>query len=397
MNNTIEKTLHYEKVRKLLDTIYKEISEVDHDLSLIDGYCGMVLFYEQYFKVTKEQEHLDKLNHTIQMVHNNLALGNYPSYSYGLAGFGMLFCHLEKEKLISIDPHSFYDEIDIEIEEFVRNVKSDPDLDFLHGLVGLGIYLVERKKHNLIEIIICTLRENAIQGKKGIAWRSYIYGDNNDKEEIYELSLSHGNSAVIQFLLRCIKLKQEYSNEARILAEKAIEFIMDNQMQNSISVFPQHVPVSNSKTLKGSRLAWCNGDLGIALTLWYAGKILSRNDLTEFSTNLLLKLTKRKEEDSLVIDAGICHGSAGVAHIFHRMYLNTSKSEFLIARNNWLTKTLDFSNPNRNLSGYKAWGGEEKGWIREFGFLNGISGIGTVLAGTINQDIPNWDKILLMS
>ena len=150
------------------------------------------------------------------------------------------------------------------------------------------------------------------------------------------------------------------------------------------------------KPVSKGRLAWCYGDLGIGMALWQSGKAVDNKGWKEKGLEILLQSTKRRDlKESLVSDAGICHGSAGVALIFRRMYLETCIEEFNEATNYWITKTLDFAHFVDGLAGYKTKLASE--WKCDYSLLTGISGIGLVLLSYIENNQQKWDEILLLS
>ena len=160
--------------------------------------------------------------------------------------------------------------------------------------------------------------------------------------------------------------------------------------------FPNFIPIDPSELVSKSHLAWCYGDLGIGMALWQAGKSTNNSDWKEKGFEILLQTTQRQQyEDSFVRDAGICHGSAGLAMIFHRMYLETGRNEFHDAIDHWLYKSLQKASFEDGLVGYKTFIKEE--WICDYSLLNGISGIGLVLLTCLEDDKQNYDEMFLLS
>ena len=98
-----------------------------------------------------------------------------------------------------------------------------------------------------------------------------------------------------------------------------------------------------------------------------------------------------------IVDAGLCHGTAGIAHIYKRMYINTNIIEFKDASNYWYSETLKMAKYDIP-SGFLAYRPIENGGLKkEFGFLDGISGIGLSLISAISDIEPAWDEALLLS
>jgi len=146
-------------------------------------------------------------------------------------------------------------------------------------------------------------------------------------------------------------------------------------------------------------LGWCYGDLGIAMALWQAG-IALRNEIWKNKALEVLLFAAEKRRDlrkNFVNDAGLCHGSAGIGHVFYRVWWNTKIPEFKNAANYWFEQTIKMSIFADGLAGYKMWYGEEKGWANSYGLLEGIAGIGLALLMYYYEVEPTWDECLLLS
>jgi lantibiotic modifying enzyme len=100
----------------------------------------------------------------------------------------------------------------------------------------------------------------------------------------------------------------------------------------------------------------------------------------------------------MVRDAGICHGTAGIAHIFNRLYRTTKQYRFQEAANYWCLETLKMSKFEDGFAGYKTWHTEEYGgWQPCNNLLEGIAGIGLSLLSFVMPEDPAWDECLLLS
>ena len=87
-----------------------------------------------------------------------------------------------------------------------------------------------------------------------------------------------------------------------------------------------------------------------------------------------------EEESDMVLDADICHGTAGIAQFFRRMYFNTGNNQFLSANQFWIDETLKMAKWGKEgAAGFKAWTEEPVEWVNEYTFLKGVAGIGLAL------------------
>jgi hypothetical protein len=104
-----------------------------------------------------------------------------------------------------------------------------------------------------------------------------------------------------------------------------------------------------------------------------------------------------------VIDPGLCHGAAGLAHIYNRIYCASGEPLFADAARRWFERTLEMRKPGLGVAGYQSWGpkaGAPRGemeWLDDGSFLTGAIGIALALLGGIAPLEPNWDRLLLTS
>ena len=221
--------------------------------------------------------------------------------------------------------------------------------------------------------------------------------DHENNLQGYNLALSHGISSIIIFLSRIVKngMINEKINE---MLHGAVSYVL-SQEKDIIqfgSYFPSFIFKESPKSVSKSRLAWCYGDLGIGLALWNAGKAIDKVEWKEKGLEVLLHSTQRRTfDESLVVDAGICHGSVGIVMIYRRIFFETLCEEFKNASEYWITQTLHYSRFENGLIGYKAFIKGE--WVCDYSFLMGVSGIGLVLLSFLQDDQQNWDEMFLLS
>ena len=177
----------------------------------------------------------------------------------------------------------------------------------------------------------------------------------------------------------------------------AVNFVLSqqNDAKQVGSFFPNFLQKNAQTSASKSRLAWCYGDLGIALALWQAGDATGQTDWKEKGLEILLHATRRFTfEETNVFDAGICHGSAGIAMIFQRMFDQTQRDEFKEAALHWIRQTLSLSRFEDGLAGYKT--RLKDVWECDDSLLTGISGTGLVLLSYIDKNQHDWDEMLLL-
>ena len=145
-----------------------------------------------------------------------------------------------------------------------------------------------------------------------------------------------------------------------------------------------------------SRVAWCFGDPGIAWALWQAGIAVKSWQWQDKAIAIMEHAAQRVNlEQALLKDCGLCHGSAGVAMMFRRFYLETREKIFDDAWMYWIDFTLNFKRFDDGPAGFKTF--ELRGWKNDRTLLTGISGIGLALLSFIRNDLQEWDELFLLS
>ncbi len=83
------------------------------------------------------------------------------------------------------------------------------------------------------------------------------------------------------------------------------------------------------------------------------------------------------------VDLSLCHGTAGTAHLFNRLFQATGEPIFESAAVTWFLRTLDLARTAPIAA--------------DPGFLTGGAGIGLALLAAIHPSEPEWDRLLLSS
>jgi hypothetical protein len=103
----------------------------------------------------------------------------------------------------------------------------------------------------------------------------------------------------------------------------------------------------------------------------------------------------RPEEETGVVDCGLCHGAAGIGHLFNRMFQATGHPVLRHAACHWFERALDMRRPGNGIAGFAAW--SQEGWKDEVGILDGAAGIALALLAAVRDVEPDWDRMLLVS
>lgn len=387
--------------------MYSKIDEIilalDHDpktdqMNLFEGIGGQVLFRYVHglLKDTEHDYHTEELLNRLTQSTPDLSVNPY-SLANGISGNCWLFQYLQNKQYADLDD-DFFDEVDEMLAQEAYNNLMHRKYDFLHGAIGIMFNLLQRPEKNrkALELLTGILLNIRIDYEGNLVWQFDSRREFRDALTI-NLGLAHGLPSIMVMLSKLFKANI-LRDDCRLALSECYEFISKQKNPCITSEDYSHYPIfvtSGQPNKYNSRLAWCYGDLGIAIAYYTAGKNIQNNNLTQEGIDLFKYYSTYKNDPKLgVKDSSLCHGSAGVMHLFHRMYLNTGLNEFKIASEYWLTVLLKMGFHKDGIAGYKTLHND---WEISSSLLEGVSGVGLVLASYFLGHDPDWDECLLMS
>ncbi|WP_299834415.1 lanthionine synthetase C family protein [uncultured Tenacibaculum sp.] len=400
----IEKELLFnklEEINNLIDINYKE----DPHIGPLIGLSGSSLFKFYYSKFLNNKKENDKGEEIIIEALDRINKGyNNPNFSSGIAGLCWTLDHLYSNKFIDLDLDILLKDIDQYLINMLEKKISAKNFDFLHGAIGIVLYLINRFKNtkseelksklfNSIEYFLINLQKTSINIENTNKWYSII--DISSNITGVGFGLAHGMASILGILLKIYSLK-EFQESSITILNGTINYLMEHKRFDSKSFFPSYID-TNGNPLKPSRVAWCYGDLGIALKLYQSSKILNNKYIEDEAIKILTHTSKRTDpKDTRVVDAGICHGSFGNSILFGKIYHYTKIDEFKNARDFWLIDGISKGNMKDGYAGYKKKVGSNN-WEKELNVLQGIAGIGLSILDYLNTEKNNWDESLMIS
>lgn len=396
-DNEIRSTLN-SKISGIVDVVIRARIESIDSIGLMSGKAGIALFLFYYSKITGDKRSDHHARMMISSVFDEINAGKtYYSFAGGLAGIGWTVKHLNKFGLYS----SYDDDPLSAIDQFLYNMMmmeiKSANYDYLHGAIGIGLFFLnvlnEKRKRSLNKLIN-QLDKISIKREGAIYWSSSMRSGDTG----YNLGLSHGIASIIAFLGKMIQ-NNISTDKANQLLSGSLKFLLGNIQDTSkvLSYFPNWAVKEGE--MEPSRLAWCYGDLGIGISLFNVSKIIKDKTLEDKAIQILLHSSSRRDRvKNGVVDAGLCHGTAGIAHVFNRLYNSTLKKEFLEASQFWFKETINILEKFNDLSGYLPGNNDTKSDKKsDVGLLEGLSGIGLAMLGAAYDLEPYWDELLLLS
>lgn len=378
--------------------------------SLAGGTAGQAVFYAYLALHDSEQAAADRAADLLDQAAEELASTPMPPSLYsGFSGIAWAMEHL-RERLFEADGEEEEDPIQEIDEALLPPLNRSPwpgEYDLIGGLAGLGVYALERLPHptaaEILERVVDRLAELADTMDEGRAWftppeRLPEWQREYHPRGIYNLGAAHGLPGVVPILAGAVAAGVAVER-ARPLLEDSVRWLLARRYEpgvgscfgNTYTAWEPPAP---------SRLAWCYGDPGIAVTLLAAARAVDEPEWERQAVDIALNAAAREVTTSLIRDTSICHGTAGLGHLFNRMFQETGEERLAEAARFWFARTFDLRAEGEGVAGFRALEinpGGESFWRSDPAFLEGAAGVGLALLGAISSVEPAWDRILLAS
>jgi lantibiotic biosynthesis protein len=321
-------------------------------------------------------------------------------------------------RLLPGDMPDRLDDIDHALAGAVRRYPKSGPYDLIDGLTGLGLYSLARWPRpaaaECLTGVLGQLAGRAQSDAHGVYWRTSASDLVGPRRRLYpaggvDVGMAHGVAGVIPLLARACALGVG-DTASRGLLDGAVGWLLGHLVDSPAG------PTAPSFVAAGAepgpaRSAWCYGDPGVAMALLLAARDVNEPGWEAAGTELALRAAMRPPEECGVSDAGVCHGSAGLAHLFGRMHRLTDRPELADAAMAWLHRTLAACTRAAGLAsagpgqlaarpgnrgsdlplrlGRSPWNGP--------GLLEGAAGVALVLLAACLPDEPTWDQMLFVS
>lgn len=387
----------------------------NQNAGLAAGEAGFALFYEYLDRVHPGAGYREIAEERLERAIDSLAsFQQIPALYAGFTGIAWVVEHLQGEmpempEMAEEEDEDPNADIDAALLEHLSQTPWPDHYDLVSGLVGYGVYALERLPRPsaaaCLEQVVERLAELAQPRPEGLAWHTpfEILPEQNKPwfpKGVDNLGVAHGTPGVIALLAR-VCTSGVAVERARGLLAGAVPWLLAQKLpEGEVSVFPYSV--GPEVKIRPARTAWCYGDPGIALALLLAGRSAGEPAWEREALDLARRAARRPPESCRVEDAGLCHGAAGLGHLLNRLYQATGEAELLESARAWFGRALDYWEPGRGIGGFLGYTPpdgdfEQLVWNEEAGFLAGSAGIALTLLAATSDVEPAWDRVLLIS
>jgi len=401
----IDKDFYKKLIFKKLQEISSEIIQNELvTISLMEGVPGSIMFCDGYYSLTGQSKVLHARNEYLRRLLDLLENIEDFSLSYcdGLVG-SLSFIRLFSFKN-NLNIYDFDQELDDYLFEVMTDNISNGKYDFLHGGMGIFWYYVLRIKTssdviekqrliNYLERGLQILDDVAIRTKDGYSWKTTITNPGSINEEIFNMGFAHGQPGILT-AVSIASLELDSNKTAKRIIKESSNFILLRANEENQTQFQSYFSAARQFPFD-SRLGWCYGDLSASIALRFAGNSLKSKELQDRSEKIAIRSTSRNSvAETSVFDGGLCHGSAGLSHMYGRFHDFTANVVFKEAQIFWMKKTLELGTSTDGIAGFRTHVRDDS-WGKDFGLLKGVAGIGLAMISFINSD-KNWDKLLML-
>ena len=272
--------------------------------------------------------------------------------------------------------------------------------DLIAGLVGVGVSAARHRGGHaelIADRVLSHLEATAIADDAGLTWCTPGSDPTAGRPTRFtagavDLGVAHGVPGIIGMLAQFVEADVQRERSRRLLWS-AVSWLMYT-VPDGRPRFGTNWPAGRAER---KRIGWCYGDPGVAGVLLRASRALGSLGLEQQALGLLERATAPLATAS-VRDACLCHGAAGLAHIYNVAFQRTGSPRMRIEALRWLLELFRLRKPGSGIAGYrflKLEGGGTR-WANDATLVSGAAGVALVLLAAIEGREPEWQALLLL-
>jgi lantibiotic modifying enzyme len=366
------------------------------------------LFLAHLGRVSGDAKYRKAANEAAEICAEFIAEVPMQPYLYGgIAGMAWPLAHMER--IGGVDDALDFESID---ELLIDSVGDDvtPPYDLISGAVGLGTYFLERLPAPAaaegLRRVIARLEATGERDEHGMRWFTIpelVPSTQRDSLPAgkYDLGLAHGIPGVIAFLALALLHGADRQPAEEMLRESVRWLVGLERPEGERGAYGVMVDPRAPRTPLRQRAAWCYGDPGIAMALLLAARALGDGGLLRGVHRTARRAAALAEsERDAVVDTSLCHGSAGLGHLFGILGRALDDGQLRRYADGWHATTMEMRRPGEGVAGFyfARWHEGTPRIEPDASFLQGAPGVGLSLLSALDPDGDrSWDRLLLLS
>lgn len=291
--------------------------------------------------------------------------------------------------------------------------------NLVQGMSGTLAYLLMRKDHPQLQSLAkkCTIEiVNALKEKRDVGSAKVPGWYVSPTDQIVEserenypngnfilslpygvtgcllsLSLAAWNGTIVPSLLETISEMAQWLREKQLKGSQRPTWPHTHSLEAEIH--------AQETTHSLYRDAWAYGTPMVALSLFYAGRVLNNKSLKEFAEERFCAVFSKPDIDWNLIGPCFGYGRAGLLSITYQM-MRLTESAFLKEKVAYLSKDLiRFYDPGHpfGFQVVELMPNGENQWMNDPGLINGASGIAlALLLADGRTDEIEWERLFLL-
>jgi len=333
-------------------------------VDLAHGKAGRAVFYHYLSRATNDHSFAARSSELMEEALEALgATSLLPSLLYGFTGIAWAHQHLggDPDLLEPID------------EALLEHVSIDPwpgRCDVAVGLAGYGLYFLTRRDSAIAEASLERIERHLIAAAKShdehVWWPPPTWIANHP----IELGVA-GIGGIASYLASAWP---RLGGDARTLLPKALNWLWD------------HLDPALRTNEESARPAFC--EPGVVMAFLRAARRLDSALWWDRGLVVARNLSRLQG-----VDASLYCGTAGIAHVLHRVYRATGDESFGAAARRWFERLLSMRKPGAGIAGYITRTPDTGELIAFPGLTLGAAGIGLSLLSAWSDIEPGWDAV----
>ncbi|GAA4489052.1 lanthionine synthetase C family protein [Actinoallomurus oryzae] len=275
--------------------------------------------------------------------------------------------------------------------------------DVVQGLTGLGrLLLGTGHAEPAVRSLIALTEPVEIDGVRVPGWwvAHAPLKNTPDRDGHFNFGLAHGIAGPLSLLAIAhrdgLRLPGQEAAIERIVAW-LLEWLHEGSWPPVVTLHRQLRGPDGSA--RPDRPGWCYGAPGIARALQLAGLALNRPSWRETAVSVLRRALARPWDEWEMIDAGLCHGWAGMLHMTRLMAADEGAADLREAADGLARRVVGCFDPEAPFGFRYAAGAGAMVAPDRAGFLEGAAGIALALHAYANDEPARtgWDTALLLN